>query len=104
MKEMTTAVEDVIGGAVDGVFASTPYVGTLENGGVGLAPYHDFEDEVPAELTAEIEALTQEIIDGTVEIETDAAPEQSGSGEVTGSRRRHRAAPRPGDRPAPRRP
>src|SRR5690625_774799 len=77
MKEMTTAVEDVIGGAVDGEFDSTPYVGTLENGGVGLAPYHDFEDEVPAELTEEIESLTQEIIDGTVEIETDAAPEQS---------------------------
>ena len=77
MKEMTTAVEDVIGGAMDGEFDSTPYVGTLENGGVGLAPYHDFEDEVPAELTEEIDSLTQEIIDGTVEIETDAAPEQS---------------------------
>lgn len=77
VKEMTTAVEDVIGSGVGGEFDSTPYVGTLENGGVGLAPYHDFEDEVPAELTEEIEALTQEIIDGTVEIETDAAPEQS---------------------------
>src|SRR5699024_12192094 len=104
MKEMTTAVEDVIGGAVDGEFDSTPYVGTLENGGVGLAPYHDFEDEVPAELTEEIESLTQEIIDGTVEIETDAAPEQSCSGDVTGSRPRHRTRPRPGDRPAPRKP
>jgi basic membrane protein A len=42
------------------------YVGTLENGGVGLAPYHDFEDQVPAELTAEVEAVVQGIIDGTI--------------------------------------
>lgn len=75
MKEMATAVEDVIGGAAEGEFDATPYVGTLENGGVGLAPYHDFEDEVPAELSTEIEELTQAIIDGEVVVESDAAPE-----------------------------
>ncbi|MFC7456550.1 BMP family protein [Brachybacterium sp. GCM10030267] len=75
MKEMTTATEDVITGAAEGSFDSTPYVGTLENGGVGLAPYHDFEDEVPEELTSEIEALTQDIIDGTVVVESAATPE-----------------------------
>jgi basic membrane protein A and related proteins len=32
--------------------AARIYVGTLENGGVGLAPYHDFEGEIPAELDA----------------------------------------------------
>ena len=40
------------------------YVGTLENGGVGLAPYHDFEDEIPAELKQEVEAIVEGIIDG----------------------------------------
>ncbi len=42
------------------------YVGTLENGGVGLAPYHDFEGQIPADLTAEVEAIVQGIIDGTI--------------------------------------
>lgn len=74
MKEMTTGVEDVIGAAAKGEYDATPYVGTLENGGVGLAPFHDFEDEVPAELSGEIETLTQEIIDGTVVVESEASP------------------------------
>ena len=28
-------------------FDFTPYIGTLENDGVGLAPFHNFEDKVP---------------------------------------------------------
>jgi basic membrane protein A len=44
------------------------YVGTLANGGVGLAPYHDFESKVPAELAAEVEALKAEIIAGNVSV------------------------------------
>ncbi|AXK45575.1 BMP family lipoprotein [Brachybacterium saurashtrense] len=75
MKEMGTAVEDVITGAAGGEFDGTPYVGTLENGGVGLAPFHDFEDEVPAELAEEVETLTQEIIDGSVVVDSQATPE-----------------------------
>src|SRR5699024_11240663 len=53
MEEMITAVEDVIGGAGDGRCESTPYVGTLENGGVGLAPYHAVKAQVRAELAEE---------------------------------------------------
>ena len=77
MKEMSTAVEDVISGAADGQFDGTPYVGTLENGGVGLAPFHEFEDDVPAELTEELESLKQEIIDGSVVVESAAAPAEA---------------------------
>ena len=49
------------------------YVGTLENGGVGLAPYHDFEEEVPAELKAEVEAIQEAIAAG--ELSTGWPPE-----------------------------
>jgi basic membrane protein A len=42
------------------------YVGTLENGGVGLAPYHDFEDEVPSDLTKEVEAIIEGIKKGEI--------------------------------------
>ena len=75
MKEMTVGVEDVITAAAGGEFDATPYVGTLENGGVGLAPYHDFEDEVPAELTEEIDGLKQDIISGDVVVESEASPQ-----------------------------
>ena len=44
------------------------YVGTLENSGVGLAPFHDQDGDVPQELKDEIEALTAEIIAGNVTV------------------------------------
>lgn len=68
MKEIEQSVFDVIKDAVDGNFTSDPYVGTLENEGVGLAPFHDFEDAVPAELKDEIEDLRQQIISGDLEV------------------------------------
>ena len=42
---------------VNGKFTNTPFIGTLANDGVGLAPYHDFESKVPAELNTKIEEL-----------------------------------------------
>ena len=74
MKEMAVGVQDVITGAAGDNFDATPYVGTLENGGVGLAPFHDFEQDVPAELSGELDSLKQDIIDGTVVVESDASP------------------------------
>jgi basic membrane protein A len=44
------------------------YLGTLENNGVGLAPYHDQDGDVPQELKDEIEALKAEIIAGNVAV------------------------------------
>lgn len=66
MKEMGKTVEESIKMGVDGKFASEAYVGTLENGGVSLAPFHNFEDKVPSDLEGEIDQLKQEIIDGKV--------------------------------------
>jgi basic membrane protein A len=42
------------------------YLGTLENDGVGLAPYHDQEGDVPAELQDAVTALIDAIIAGEV--------------------------------------
>ena len=66
LKEITVAVNDAVIGAAQGEFAATAYIGTLENGGVGLAPFHNLADRVPAELQDRIAQLTQDIIDGTV--------------------------------------
>jgi len=61
--------------ALSGDFSNDVYVGTLENEGVGLAPYHDFEDAVPDELKAEIEALQEAIISGEITVESPASPQ-----------------------------
>jgi basic membrane protein A len=53
---------------MDGTFEGGLTVGTLENDGVGLAPFHDFEDDVPAELKAELEEIKAGIIDGSIKI------------------------------------
>lgn len=64
-KKMDEAVLAAISESVGGTFAGGLYVGTLENGGVDIAPYHEYEDDVPQELKDEIEALRAEIIAGT---------------------------------------
>ncbi|MGH2428387.1 MAG: BMP family lipoprotein [Candidatus Limnocylindria bacterium] len=74
LKRIDNAVFAAIEDAMDGAFDGPIYEGTLENEGVGLAPYHDFEGEVPPELTDEIEALRQAIISGDVAVADWTAP------------------------------
>ncbi|WP_439565305.1 BMP family lipoprotein [Microcella sp.] len=76
LKNIATAVYDVVTGAATGTFDSAPYVGTLENGGVGVAPFHDFESTVDPELAAELEGLIAGIIDGSIEVTSPASPGQ----------------------------
>jgi basic membrane protein A len=67
MKNMDNSVFDVIEAAIEGSFDGCGvYIGDLANGGVGIAPYHDLESLVPAELAAEIEALEAAIISGEI--------------------------------------
>jgi basic membrane protein A len=73
-KGIATAVEEATTETVNGQYNNTPFVGTLANDGVGLAPYHDFESKVPAELDAEVQALKQQIIDGTIVVESANSP------------------------------
>ncbi|MBE0008971.1 MULTISPECIES: BMP family lipoprotein [unclassified Arthrobacter] len=75
MKLMGEAVEEVISTDVDGNFDNTPYVGTLENGGVALAPFHDQEAAVSDELKAELEEIQAGIISGDITVDSDASPE-----------------------------
>ncbi len=74
MKQITPAVFDTIKSSAEGGFDAAPYVGTLENEGVGLAPYHDFDSKVPAELKSKIDELKQQIIDGEITVESPSSP------------------------------
>jgi basic membrane protein A len=67
MKNMDNSCYDVVEAALNGTFDGCGvYVGSLENGGVGIAPYHDLDSQVPDELKAEIEALKATIISGEI--------------------------------------
>ena len=74
MKQISAAVFDAIQSVVDDSFTSDAYVGTLENGGVGIAPWHDFEDKVSPELNEELEGLKADIISGTIVVESVNTP------------------------------
>ncbi|WP_324613135.1 BMP family lipoprotein [Agromyces kandeliae] len=69
-KGIDVGVEDAILAAGNGEFDPAPFVGTLENEGVGLAPFHDFEDAVPADLSSKLDELQQMIIDGDITVES----------------------------------
>ncbi len=58
----------VIKQTMDGKYAGGTFVGTLANGGVGLAPLHSFDAEVPAKLKAELKAVEAGVIDGSIKI------------------------------------
>ncbi|WP_237740762.1 BMP family lipoprotein [Crystallibacter crystallopoietes] len=74
MKLMGQAVEEVIASDVEGNFSGEPYIGTLENGGVALAPFHDLDASVPDELKTELEEIKASIISGEIKVESEASP------------------------------
>ncbi len=69
LKNMDVTTFNAIKAAFDGTFQGGVTVGTLANGGVGLAPYHDLDGKVPAKLKEQIEALKAGIIDGSVSVD-----------------------------------
>ncbi|MBC9733659.1 BMP family ABC transporter substrate-binding protein [Nocardioides sp. zg-578] len=67
VKAMDVAVEQAILESAEGTFTNEPYLGTLENNGVGLAPYGP-EADVDDELASKIDELKQQIIDGEITV------------------------------------
>ena len=67
-KGMDVAVFEAAKAVAAGNFAGGAYLGTLENGGVSLAPYNELDSQVPADLKAEVEALKGLIISGEVKV------------------------------------
>jgi basic membrane protein A len=73
LKGIAVAVETAANETAEDNFSSEPFIGTLENDGVGLAPYHDFEETVPQELKDEIDGLKEQIVSGELVVESQAA-------------------------------
>lgn len=74
MKNSASAISTIIDEHLKKKFSSEPYVGTLKNDGVGLAPFHDLDQKVPAELKTEIEQVKQSIESGDTKVESKSAP------------------------------
>ncbi|MFI9400606.1 BMP family protein [Nocardia sp. NPDC052316] len=73
-KSMDIAVQQAVTDAYRNKFDNVPFVGTLSNKGVSLAPYHQFDAAIPAELKSEIDALTTDIASGKITLASKAQP------------------------------
>ncbi len=76
VKNIPDAVKDAVLKAAGGEkLQSTPgFVGTLANNGVSIAPYHDFDSKVPADLKAEVDKIKADIAAGTITVTSKAQP------------------------------
>jgi basic membrane protein A and related proteins len=50
------------------------YIGTLSNGGTGLAPFHEFASKVPASVQTELDQIKADIISGKIAITSPSVP------------------------------
>ena len=68
LKGMKISTYEAVLAAGEDNFDTEAYVGTLENEGVGIAPFHNFEGEISDTLEAELEEVKAGIIDGSIEV------------------------------------
>ena len=74
LKNTADAVVEITKSSIDGDFDNSAFVGTLENGGVDIAPFHDLAASVSSELAAEVDALRTDIISGTISVTSQSTP------------------------------
>jgi len=74
VKLMGEAVDKVVTEDVDGKFDSSPYVGTLENEGVALAPFHDFDSKVSDDMKSELDQIKADIVSGKIKVDSPSSP------------------------------
>ncbi len=94
-KNLTGSVVQYVQQAATGNFPSGSYVGTLKNGGTGLAPFHQFAAKVPGRPAAQLAQVKAGISDGTIKI-TSKCPAERLTARVTvwGRARVTRSQPR----------
>ncbi|HWR65890.1 MAG TPA: hypothetical protein VN364_07200 [Bellilinea sp.] len=62
----TGAVINAVRAIVEGKFSGGIHVGTLANGGVSLAPFHQLDHLVSAQVKADLEEIKAGIISGEI--------------------------------------
>jgi basic membrane protein A len=70
LKGETLAVKTAVLAAAGGTFKGGHYIGTLANGGVSLAPFHDWDSKVSASLKSELQQISTGIQNGSIQTPT----------------------------------
>jgi basic membrane protein A len=73
-KNLPDSVAKIVEDAAAGDYSAKSYVGTLANRGVGIAPYHQWSDRVPAKLKAGLKRVEADIIRGKITITSPTQP------------------------------
>jgi len=73
-KGLTGSVTQYVTQAASGTFPTGSYIGTLQNNGTGLAPYHDFQSKVPSSLQDQLDQVKSGIESGSIKITSKAQP------------------------------
>jgi basic membrane protein A and related proteins len=71
-KGIVAAVKTSVLSVTNGTFTGGTYVGTLQNGGAVLAPFHDFSSTIPASLQSELATVKAGIESGSIQTPTKA--------------------------------
>ena len=66
MKNVEVTVYNYLKSVADKSVRAGVITGTIQNGGVGLAPFHDWDSKIPAEVKAKIQAATEGLKNGTI--------------------------------------
>jgi basic membrane protein A and related proteins len=69
VKNMDVAVENSLKQGLDGTFKGGIYTGTLQNNGVGIAPFHDFDSQISADVKSQLTTIKQGIEDGSISVD-----------------------------------
>src|SRR4051795_1312462 len=73
-KNMADAVTKAVEDASAGNYATSDYIGTLSNNGVGLAPFHDLDSKVDSSLKTELDQVKSDIVSGKISITSPSQP------------------------------
>lgn len=77
-KNVEGSVKDAVDAAASGNWTGKDYIGTLANGGTGLAPFHKFDSKVSSQLKSELDQVKQDIISGKIKVASPSAPKAGG--------------------------
>jgi basic membrane protein A len=73
-KNLTGSVTQYVTQAASGTFPTGSYIGTLANNGTGLAPFHDFDSKVSADIKSQLADVASKIKAGTIKITSPSQP------------------------------
>jgi basic membrane protein A and related proteins len=74
-KGLTTSVKTYADKIAQGQFPSGGYIGTLSNGGTGLAPFHQWNSKIPSSVKSELNTVKSDIESGKIKITSPSQPQ-----------------------------